>query len=170
MYIYTYSCRLPKLSSLYWYDILELVVPFMISLINHCPQQENHICGALWFACSRRVFVSRAGQTKDCKIGICCFSTKHAAFTRKSKDCLAWNQDNMSEWSNKSTLGRLLFQWTSSINIQLSVLDLYKADIIIIPSIQINLSRHDIDEILSLGVKQQSLIHSYIVIRKLYWT
>jgi hypothetical protein len=33
----------------------------------------------------------------DYKIGICCFSDKHAALRRKSKDWLAWNQDNVSE-------------------------------------------------------------------------
>jgi hypothetical protein len=37
-----------------------------------------------------------SGQTKDYKIGICCFSAKHAALRRKSKDWLAWNQDNVS--------------------------------------------------------------------------
>ena len=36
-------------------------------------------------------------QTKDHKIGICCFSTKHAAFRSKKKDLLALNQDNVSE-------------------------------------------------------------------------
>ena len=34
----------------------------------------------------------------DYKIGICCFSTKHAALRRKSKDWLARNQVNVSEW------------------------------------------------------------------------
>ena len=43
-----------------------------------------------------RWFVPRSGQTKDCTIGICCFSTKHAALRRKSKDWLARNQDNVS--------------------------------------------------------------------------
>ena len=38
----------------------------------------------------------RSGQTKDYKIGICCFSTKHAALRRKSKDWLARNQNNVS--------------------------------------------------------------------------
>jgi hypothetical protein len=33
----------------------------------------------------------RLGQTKDQKIGICCFSAKHAALRRKSKDGLARN-------------------------------------------------------------------------------
>jgi len=29
---------------------------------------------------------SWSGQTKDCKICVCCFSTKHVAFRNKSKD------------------------------------------------------------------------------------
>ena len=40
---------------------------------------------------------TRSGQTKDYKIGICCFSAKHAALRRKSKDWLARNQNNVSE-------------------------------------------------------------------------
>jgi hypothetical protein len=31
-------------------------------------------------------FKPRSGQTKDYKIGICCFSAKHAALRRNSKD------------------------------------------------------------------------------------
>ena len=42
-------------------------------------------------------FKPRSGQTKDYKIGICCFYAMHAALRRKSKDWLARNQDNMSE-------------------------------------------------------------------------
>ena len=48
-------------------------------------------------------------QTKDNKIGICCFSAKHKALRRRSKDWLAQNQDNVSEWSDMS-IRRLLFQ------------------------------------------------------------
>ena len=62
-------------------------------------------------------FEARLVQTKDYKIGICCFSAKHLALRRKSKDWLAWNQDNVSEWGNIS-IGRLLFQWTRTIKIQ----------------------------------------------------
>ncbi len=47
-----------------------------------------------------RGFESRSGQTKDYTIGICCFSAKYAALRRKSKDWLAQNQDNVSEWGN----------------------------------------------------------------------
>ena len=39
----------------------------------------------------------RSGLIKDYKIGICCFSTKHAALKRKGKDWLAQNQNNVSE-------------------------------------------------------------------------
>ena len=52
---------------------------------------------------------SRSGQTKNYKIGICCFSAKHAALRRKSKQWLARNQNNVSEWSDMSCRG-LLFQ------------------------------------------------------------
>ena len=45
-------------------------------------------------------FEPRSGHTKDYKIGICCFSTNHAALRRKSKDWLARNQNNVSEWSD----------------------------------------------------------------------
>jgi hypothetical protein len=54
-------------------------------------------------------FEPRSGQTKDYTNGICCFSAKHAALRRKGKDWFARNQDNVSEWSDMSTLG-LLFQ------------------------------------------------------------
>ena len=56
-----------------------------------------------------REFDPRSGQTEDYEIGICCFSTKHAGLRRKSKDWLATNQNNVSDWSDMSTRG-LLFQ------------------------------------------------------------
>ena len=61
-------------------------------------------------------FEPRSGQTKDYKIGMCCFSAKYAALRSKSKDWLARNQDYVSEW------GDMLFQFASIIEIQLSVL------------------------------------------------
>jgi hypothetical protein len=72
-----------------------------------------------------RGFEPWLGQTKDYKIGICCFSAKHAALRRKSKDWLNRNQDNVSEWGD-------MFQWASTIKIQLSML-------VVIISIKINL-------------------------------
>jgi hypothetical protein len=43
-----------------------------------------------------RMFEPRSGQAKDYKIGICCFSAKHAALRRKSKDWLARKQYRIS--------------------------------------------------------------------------
>ena len=43
-----------------------------------------------------RGFDPRPGQTKDIKIGICCFSAKHAAFRSKSIDWSAQSQNNVS--------------------------------------------------------------------------
>ena len=54
-------------------------------------------------------FNPQSGQPKDYKIGMCCFSAKHAALRRKNKDWLARNQDNVSEWGDMSIRG-LLFQ------------------------------------------------------------
>jgi hypothetical protein len=91
-------------------------------------------------------FEPRSSQTKDYKIGICCFSAKHAALRRKSKDWLTQNQNNVSEWGYMS-IRRLLFQWASTLKIQLSVLVLYKADHIIMINCWV-------------GIKQQLLTHS----------
>ena len=54
-----------------------------------------------------RGFEPRSGQTKDYEIGICCFSAKHTALRRKSKDWLSRNQDNVSEVGEISTRGLL---------------------------------------------------------------
>ena len=56
-----------------------------------------------------RGFEPRSGQTKDYKIGVCCFSAKNAALRRKSKYWLVRNQNNVSKWSDMSIRG-LLFQ------------------------------------------------------------
>ena len=56
-----------------------------------------------------RGFEPQSGLTKDFEIGICCFSAKHVALRRKSKDWLSRNQNNVSEGSNISTC-ELLFQ------------------------------------------------------------
>ena len=45
-----------------------------------------------------RGFEPRSGHIKDYKIGICCFSSEHPALMKKSKDWLARNQNNVSEW------------------------------------------------------------------------
>jgi len=59
-------------------------------------------------ACTPQV-CTPIGSTKDYKIVTCSFSAKQAALRRKSKDWLAWNQDNVSEWGDMSIRG-MLFQ------------------------------------------------------------
>ena len=55
-------------------------------------------------------FEPRSGQTKDNKIQWYLLLLRHhATLRRNSKDWLARNQDNVSEWSDMSTRG-LLFQ------------------------------------------------------------
>ena len=54
-----------------------------------------------------RGFEPRSGQTQDYKIGISSFSVNHVALRRKSKDWLAQNQNNVSEWGNMSICGLL---------------------------------------------------------------
>ena len=67
----------------------------------------NHIGGVMVSVLTSSVvdcgFEPRSCQTNDYKICICCFSAKHAALRRKSKDSLAQNQNNVSEWNTMST-------------------------------------------------------------------
>ena len=56
-----------------------------------------------------RGFEPRSGQTKDYKIGICCFYAKYVALRRKSKIWLTRVQENVSEWGGMFIRG-LLFQ------------------------------------------------------------
>ena len=72
-----------------------------------------------------RGFKPRSGQTKDYKIGICCFSAKHAALRRKSKDWLTRNQNNVSEWSDMSTHS----QYNGSIKVTHSKVTIYEINI-----------------------------------------
>ena len=52
-------------------------------------------------------FVYRSGQTKDYEIDMYCISGTNAALRRMSKDWLARNQDNVSEWRDMSIRGLL---------------------------------------------------------------
>jgi hypothetical protein len=50
-----------------------------------------------------------SGSNQRLQNCISCFSAKHTALKKKSKDCLARNQDNVSEYDDMSIRG-LLFQ------------------------------------------------------------
>jgi hypothetical protein len=106
-----------------------------MKIIRVCLDAMNNICGVmdtlLTSSAVDRAIKAWSGQTKDYKI------SKHRALRRKDKDWLALNQENVSEWCDMSIRG-LLFQWASTMKIQLSMLIYYKADLIII-SLKINL-------------------------------
>ena len=68
-----------------------------------------------------RGFEPWSGQTKDYKIGICCFSANHTALRRKSKDWFARYQDNVSEWGDMS-IHVCCFSEQALYKIQLSML------------------------------------------------
>jgi hypothetical protein len=78
--------------------------------VLNVPGNRNRIGGVMDSVLAR--VEGSSGQTKDYKIGICCFSAKHASLRTKSKYWLARNQDDVSKWVNMSISG-LLFQWAS---------------------------------------------------------
>ena len=49
-------------------------------------------------------FEPQSDQIKEYEIGMCCFSAKHTALRRKSKNSLDRNQDNVSEKCNEKLL------------------------------------------------------------------
>jgi hypothetical protein len=87
---------------------MEYVNYFLDSLTNIRNRIAAVMVSVLASSAVDRGFEPRSDQAKDYKIGMCCFSAKHAALRRKSKDWLARNQNNVSEWSDMSTRGLLL--------------------------------------------------------------
>jgi hypothetical protein len=77
------------LNTIKWFSFVLTEVLFLTKL------NTNHM--VMTFTCNYRL--------QDYKISICCFSAKHAALRRKSKDWLALNQDNVSEWRDMSIRG-----------------------------------------------------------------
>ena len=120
MVSFLFLLKVISLSLLYLFDSKYYIFSLRISIRRHfvclcrtISRFYNCIVGVgvieLASSAVDRGFEPRSGQTKDYKIGICCFSAKHAALRRKSKDWLSQNQDNVSEWSDMSISG-LLFQ------------------------------------------------------------
>jgi hypothetical protein len=81
----------------------------MVSVLALSAADRDVMVSVLALSVADRVFEPRSAQTKDYEIGSCCFSAKHVALKRKSKDWLARNQNNVSEGKDMSTSG-LLFQ------------------------------------------------------------
>ena len=94
---------------------LTIVAHHRIFTFQHYADHIDGVIASVPASCAvDRGFEPRSGQTKHHEIGICCFSANYAALQRKSKDWLARNQTNVSEWRDMSTSG-LLFQRASSI-------------------------------------------------------
>jgi hypothetical protein len=72
------------------YSILNYI--FLQTYIYSFQWKYNHIGGVMVSILTSSAidhgFKPCSGQTKDYKIGICCFSFKHAALSRKSKDLM----------------------------------------------------------------------------------
>ena len=62
----------------------------MVSMLSSSVVDHGFIGGVMVSMLSSSVvdhgFEPWLGQTKDCKIGICCFSAKHAALRSKNKN------------------------------------------------------------------------------------
>ena len=54
-----------------------------------------------------RGFKPLSCQTKENKIDICCFNATNAGLRRKRKDWLIQNRDNVTKWSDMSTIGQI---------------------------------------------------------------
>ena len=77
-----------------------------LRMTGDCTYRANRIGGVMVSVLASsavdRGYEPRSDQTKEYKIGICCFSAKNAELRRKSKDWLARNQDNVSAWGDMS--------------------------------------------------------------------
>ena len=69
---------------------------FVIFFSNRSTTSNSKVSMVTLSEVDRR-FQPRSGQTKDCEIDIRCFSAKHTALRRKSKDWLSRNQGNVSQ-------------------------------------------------------------------------
>ena len=123
LFVLFFSCEKQKLYSSSSSHFILLKIAFEASLTEIHLKQITYwfslqflkdcisglVVSMLAFSAVDRGFESRSGQTKDGKIGICCFSPKPTALRRKSKDWLARNQDNVSEWNDISLILWLFF-------------------------------------------------------------
>ena len=82
-----------------WYDLVSILISTQVISLGYLNQHFNGVIVTMLILIHSKV---TPGQTKDYNIGICCFFAKHTTLRTKSKDWLAWNQDNLSEWGDMS--------------------------------------------------------------------
>jgi hypothetical protein len=98
---------------IYWRTIKKNWLIKLIKQINKNKTKIGNRIGSVMVSVLASIAIEcgydpRSDQTKEYKIGICCFSAKNASLRRKSKDWMARNQNNVSEWSDISTRWLLL--------------------------------------------------------------
>ena len=93
------NCAYPAISKIYVVVVINQIGGVKVRLLTSSAVDRG--------------FEPRSVQTKDFKIGICCFSATHGVLRRNSKDWLARNQNNVTEWGDMSTR-RLLIQSAST--------------------------------------------------------
>jgi hypothetical protein len=99
------------LKSLPWYwpkfEFIYLDIQLFHVIVAVLQIQYCISCSNGWHTlleCGRSWVRAQSSQTKDYEISMCCFSAKHAALRRKSKDWLAWNHENVFKLSNMTYL------------------------------------------------------------------
>jgi len=110
-----------------------MVSEFIFLYIEDCISVLTSSVVDLWFE-------PQLDQTKYSEIWNCSFPAKHTALLSKGNDWLVRNQGNVSQWNDMCTHG-LLFQWATTIKIQLRALvitkinqlDRDRGDIIVCP-------------------------------------
>ena len=95
-----------------WFVLIVVLVKLLnIHVYSYFQSSINLIGGVMFGVLASSDLDHRIeswlGQTKYNKTGFGCFPANHTALRNKSKDWLARNEDNVSEWSNMSTHGLL---------------------------------------------------------------
>ena len=93
------------------FTIWSSVLSYLIISVTELHFRLNRIGGVMVSVIASSVvdrqFKPWLGQTKDYVIGMYFLSAKYAALRSKSKERLARNQNDVSEWSDMSTRGLL---------------------------------------------------------------
>ena len=88
-------------------DIEVNILYKLCTIFVSCAFLVTIICGVLFCVLASSAvehgLEAQLSQIKDYKIGICCLSTWHATLRSQSKNGLAQDRDNVSEWSEIST-------------------------------------------------------------------
>jgi len=86
MYLSLYCIHIELSESIFGCIFVILCLLAYILTQNNCNHINGVMVGVLASSAVDLGFEPGSGKTKDYQIGICCFSDKHAALRRESKD------------------------------------------------------------------------------------